>query len=96
MNQEPVITLRIGRRTLVAAGAILIFLVAFAVFPDLFHAQKTQENFKDKLDVAGTDGNVAVATSSDGKYVYVAGPEGVIVSGDYGKTGSWTQTARLK
>ena len=59
-------------------------------------AQKAQETYKDKFEIAGEGGGVAVATSSDGKYVYVAGRNGVIVSGDFGKTGTWVQTVRMK
>jgi hypothetical protein len=36
------------------------------------------------------------AVSADGRYVYIVGPEGVMVSDDFGKTGTWVQTARLK
>ena len=60
------------------------------------NAQKAQESFKDKFAIAEESGGVAVAASADGKYVYVVGPRGIMVSEDYGKTGSWVQTVRLK
>ena len=61
-----------------------------------FRAQKSQESYKDKFNISDVSAGVAVATSADGKYVYVAGPQGVIVSNDFGKTGTWVQTVRLK
>jgi hypothetical protein len=39
---------------------------------------------------------VGIATSADGKHVYVVGPTGVLVSDSYGQTGTWVQTVRLK
>ena len=96
MSHEPVITIRLGRRTLLAAATLVAVAAAFLAFPDLFHAQKTQEDFGSKMDISEPKGGVSVATSADGKYVYVAGAEGVIVSNDFGKTGSWSQTVRMK
>ena len=40
------------------------------------------------------DGGVGIACSSDGKYVYIAGSEGVIRSDDYGRLGSWEKTLK--
>ena len=40
------------------------------------------------------DGGVGVACSADGKYVYVAGNEGVIVSDDHGRVGSWQKSVK--
>lgn len=96
MSNGPVVEIRLGRRTLalVALGATLVLAALF--LPGRVAAQKTQENFKDKMAIAGEMGGVAVATSADGKYVYVAGPAGVIVSENFGKTGTWSQTVRLK
>jgi hypothetical protein len=88
--------IKINGRVLLAACLALLVVVAFAVLPDGPRAQKAQENYKDKFNIADSQGGVAVATSADGKYVYVAGPAGVIVSDDHGKTGSWVQTAKLK
>jgi photosystem II stability/assembly factor-like uncharacterized protein len=59
-------------------------------------AQKTQDVFEDKFKVATEDGGIAIAASGDGKYVYVVGKKGLVVSDDHGKTGSWVQTLRLK
>ena len=40
------------------------------------------------------DGGVGVACSADGKYIVVAGNEGVIVSDDFGRVGSWQKTIK--
>ena len=85
-----------GRRALVAGGLSLLIAFAMAVLSEGSRAQKTQEKYNDKFNIAEPTAGVAMAVSADGKYVYVAGPHGVIVSDDYGKLGSWTQTVRLK
>ncbi len=77
----------------VSLGLLVVVLVLFA---RPLWAQKTQESFRDKFNIAEEAGGVAIATSGDGKYVYVAGRNGVIVSDDFGKTGSWVQTVRMK
>ena len=77
----------------VSLGQMLGILVSLA---QPLWAQKTQETYKDKFAIADEAGGVAIATSADGKYVYVAGRNGVIVSTDFGKTGSWVQTVRMK
>ena len=77
----------------VTVGLLVAILVLLA---QPLWAQKVQESFKDKFNIAEETGGVAIATSSDGKYVYVAGKNGVIVSDDFGKTGSWVQTVRMK
>ncbi len=96
MSREPVIVIRVGRRFLIAAAVAIAIAAAFIAYPGVLRAQKIQEDFNEKLDIADDMGGVSVAVSADGKYVYVAGPEGVIVSDDFGKTGTWVQTARLK
>ena len=40
------------------------------------------------------DGGTGVACSADGKYVFIAGNEGVIVSDDFGRVGSWQKTIK--
>jgi hypothetical protein len=95
MSHDPVVVLRIDRRTIVLLALLPLLFVAL-LLPGRIEAQKSQENFKDKLDITAPTGGIAVAASADGKFVYVAGPSGVMVSDDFGKTGSWTQTARLK
>lgn len=96
MHNGPVLEIRVGRRTLalVALGATLALAAFF--LPGRVQAQKAQENYRDKLNIAAEDGGIAVATSGDGKYVYVVGPAGVIVSDNFGATGSWRQTVKLK
>ena len=83
-------------RSLWMTVPIGLLLVLLAPFAESLRAQKVQESFKDKFNIAEETGGVAIATSSDGKYVFVAGRNGVIVSNDYGKTGSWSQTVRMK
>ena len=96
MNREPVFVIRVSRRAALLMALAPILAIAALLLPGRLEAQKTQETFKDKLNIASETAGVSVAASADGKYVYVAGPTGVIVSDDFGKTGSWTQTARLK
>jgi hypothetical protein len=96
MHNGPVLEIRLGRRTLAVIALAATFAVAALFLPGRAVAQKVQENYKDKLAIAAEDGGIAVATSGDGKYVYVVGPAGVIVSDNFGKTGSWSQTVRLK
>ena len=74
---------------------IVIVIVAWFTVPQLY-AQKVQDQYSDKFKVATEDGGIAIATSSDGKYVYLVGKKGLIVSDDFGKTGTWVQTLRLK
>jgi hypothetical protein len=86
-----------GRRAyLFAATAAIVSAAVVFLFTGRAAAQKVQEDFKDKFNISEDTGGVAIAVSTDGKYVYVAGPQGVIVSDDYGKTGTWVQTVRLK
>ena len=96
MRSEYEIVIRVDRRLLLVVAALLILVVAFIAFPGDSQAQKVQEKYSEKFNIADASGGVALASSSDGKYVYVAGPRGVIVSDDFGKTGSWVQTVRLK
>jgi len=84
------------RRVLLLAAAGLLLVAALILVPGMVQAQKVQDNYKDKFNIAEGTGGVAIAVSQDGKYVYVAGPQGVIVSDDFGKTGTWVQTVRLK
>ncbi len=96
MNHAPLFTIRIGRRALVILSLLATLLVAFLVMPERIQAQKAQESFKDKFKIASETGGVAIAVSADGKFVYVVGPGGILVSDDFGKTGSWVETAILK
>lgn len=96
MNNGPVLEIRLGRRTLALVALTATLAVAAFFLPGRAEAQKAQETFRDKLNVSVEGGGIAVATSADGKYVYVAGPAGVIASDNFGATGSWKQTAKLK
>ena len=77
---------------------VILIAVILAVVLGAPHmkAQKVQDKFTDKFNVATESGGIAVATSADGRYVYLVGKKGLVVSDDHGKTGSWVQTLRLK
>jgi len=96
MSRNSAIVIRINGKVLLAAGLTLAVLFVLAAFSDAPRAQKAQESFKDKLNIADTQAGVSIAASADGKYVFVAGPQGVIVSEEFGRTGTWVQTVKLK
>ena len=96
MSNEPLIVIRLGRRAVTLAAVAAVLLVAFLAAPSVLQAQKIQEKYSEKFNIADPNAGVSVAVSADGKYVYVAGPHGVIVSDDFGKTATWVQTVRLK
>ena len=96
MKKEPLFEIRIGRRALIIFSLLITLLLAFLVLPERIQAQKAQESFKDKFKIASETGGVAIAASADGKFVYIVGAGGILVSDDFGKTGSWVQTAVLK
>lgn len=73
-----------------------VILGAQALLGGSLYAQKTQTDFKEKLRWASATGESAVACSADGRYVYVAGGEGILVSDNFGKTGSWTLVLKGK
>lgn len=81
---------------LAAAVTAAAILGSQALLDNSLYAQKAQTDFKDKLRWASETGNAAVACSADGKYVYVAGGEGILVSDNFGKTGSWTLVLKGK
>jgi hypothetical protein len=90
------IVLRIPRK--VAIGSIAVALAGLGVLLGVpsSRAQKSQESYEKKFDITEETAGVSVATSADGKYVYVVGPKGIMMSEDHGRTGSWVQTVRLK
>ena len=96
MNNGAFIEIRIGRGAVILMMLSLTLALAFLILPGNLQAQKTQDSFREKFNIAEETGGVGIATSSDGKYVYVVGPAGILVSADFGKTGSWSQTVRLK
>jgi hypothetical protein len=96
MLKEPIIEIRIGKRELLVLAVSITLLLVVLLTPQRSQAQKSQETFKDKFKIASDTGGIAIAVSSDGKFVYVAGPNGILVSDDFGKTGSWVETAQLK
>jgi hypothetical protein len=96
MSREPLIVIRLGRRAMILAALLVVFVAAFVAAPGALQAQKVQEKYSEKFNIADPNAGVSVGVSADGKYICVAGPHGVIVSDDFGKTGSWVQTVRLK
>jgi hypothetical protein len=96
MNKDPIIEIRVGRNGLLLVAVALSLFAAVLMLPHGIQAQKAQETFKDKFKIASDTGGISITASSDGKFVYVAGPGGILVSDDFGKTGSWVQTAQLK
>ena len=96
MNHGAFIEIRIGRGAVILMMLSLTLALAVLLLPGKLQAQKSQDSFREKFNIAEETGGVGIATSADGKYVYVAGRNGVIVSDDFGKTGSWVQTVRMK
>ena len=96
MNHGAFIEIRIGRGAVILMMLSLTLALAVLLLPGNLQAQKTQDSFREKFNIAEESSGVGIATSADGKYVYVVGPGGILVSGDFGKTGSWSQTVRLK
>lgn len=75
----------------------LVLAVLLVIFGgQLLSAQKVQDTYGDTFKVSTDTSSVAIATSADGKYVFIAGKKGLLVSDDHGKTGSWVQTLKLK
>jgi photosystem II stability/assembly factor-like uncharacterized protein len=96
VNDQPLIVIRIGRRALVYSALGLALLLAVLFVPSVIEAQKVQESYGEKFSLTESASGVGIATSADGKFVYVVGTRGVLVSDDHGKTGSWVQTVRMK
>ncbi len=89
------VVLKVSRRDL--RLLLLVAVTTLIIFGgQQLSAQKLQDDYSDKFKVATEDGGIAIATSADGKYVYLVGKKGLVVSDDHGKTGSWVQTLRLK
>jgi hypothetical protein len=92
----------VARRFLRHLALTIAVLVAVALLAQWLlpggaaYAQKAQQDFGDKLRWGTPTGGVSIACSADGKHVYVAGPEGVLVSEDFGKTGTWTLVLKGK
>ncbi len=90
------IVLRIPRSVGVGTIAVAIVTLSFWFGMSSAVAQKSQESFDSKFNITEDTAGVGIAASADGKYVYVVGPRGILVSEDHGRTGSWVQTVRLK
>jgi photosystem II stability/assembly factor-like uncharacterized protein len=91
-----VVVIRVKRRVLygILTGLVVLGVVVLSALP--LSAQKVQEEYEDKFDILGDSTQPSLAVSSDGKYVYLAGDKGIVMSDDFGKTGSWVQTVRIK
>ena len=87
---------QVTRRHLRWFGTLATLAVLALLLATPLKAQKVQERYDDTFKIAEDVGGVSIATSSDGKYVFVAGDRGVMVSDDHGKTGTWVQTVRMK
>jgi hypothetical protein len=96
VDNDSIVTIRLGRRELLVFSSIFVFALILVLSASRTEGQDAQKSFKEKFNIADNTGGIGVAVSADGKYVYVAGPQGVVVSDDFGKTGSWVQTIRLK
>ena len=96
MNAQPLIVIRISRRAVLYSAIGLALVLSVLHAPSVIQAQKVQETYGEKFALTEDASGVGVATSADGKYVYVVGTRGVLVSDDHGKTGSWVQTVRMK
>lgn len=96
MNNGTVIEIRIDRGTVILVLLSLALVLAFLMLSGNLQAQKSQDSFREKFNIAEETGGVGIAASSDGKHVYAVGPAGILVSEDFGRTGSWVQTVRLK
>lgn len=87
---------RIPKKVVVGAIAVAGVILGSWFGMPATQAQKNQESYDSKFNITEDTAGVGIATSADGKYVYVVGPRGVLVSEDHGRTGSWVQTVRLK
>ena len=96
MEKGTIIEIRIGRGAFIAMMLSLGLVLAFLILPGDLQAQKSQDSYREKFNIAEESSGVGIASSSDGKHVYVVGPGGILVSEDFGKTGTWVQTVRLK
>ena len=96
MNQGAMIEIRVSRGAVVLMLLALTLAAVVVFLPGRLLAQKNQEKYGEKFNIATDTAGVGIATSADGKYVYVVGPAGILVSEDFGKVGSWSQTVKLK
>ena len=90
------IVIRLSRRWVFAAAALVIVGVGTLVVGESLRAQDVQEKYSHKFDIVEKSGHLAIATSTDGQYVFVVGKNGVLISNNYGQMGSWSQTVKLK
>ena len=96
MDKDAIVTIRLGVRGILVAVSLFLMAALFLMMSTRTEGQEVQKNFKEKFNIADNTGGIGLAVSGDGKYVFVAGPQGVLVSDDFGKTGTWVQTVRLK
>ena len=94
MREE--IVIRLSRRWLCTGIAVVIVGVGTLLVSESLRAQDVQEKYSQKFNIVDKSGHLGITSSSDGQYVFVLGQNGVLVSNDYGKMGSWSQTIKLK
>jgi hypothetical protein len=94
MREE--IVIRLSRRWIFTGIAVVIVGVGTLLVSESLRAQDVQEKYSQKFNIVDKSGHLGITSSSDGQYVYVLGQNGVLVSNDYGKMGSWSQTVKLK
>ena len=72
----------------VIAACLVILVARSGPWPPVVHADDMG-----KLNYT-KDAGVGVATSADGKYVFVVGTEGIVRSEDFGRIGSWEKVVK--
>ena len=81
------------KTVLTLIAACLVILIVQGQRPSVPLGGVAHADDMGKINYA-KDHGVGVACSADGKYVYVAGTEGVIRSDDYGRLGSWEKSIK--
>ncbi|MFC2172518.1 hypothetical protein ACFLU6_07790 [Acidobacteriota bacterium] len=82
---------RILKFSVLAILMLILFIVS--VVP-LFQGTARAEGDNDYVNFTSKKGFTHIACSSDGKYVYVVGDEGIVRSENYGRKGSWEKVLR--
>ena len=95
MREE--IVIRLSRRWVFAGITVVIVGIGALFVSESLRAQDVQDRYGEKFNLLHKQaGNLAITSSTDGKYVFVVGDYGVLVSNNFGQEGSWSQTVQLK
>ena len=94
MREE--IVIRVSRRWILTAMAMMIGGIGTLLVSESLRAQDRQDKYSEKFDIMEKSGQLAITCSESGQYVFAIGENGIVVSNDYGQTGSWAQTIKLK